>query len=148
MSARSALNTVVGLPALVPTMTAGTIASWCVEEGDEVGPGDVFCEIETDNATVDFDCMDDGFVAKILVPEGQEVPPSRRCWFCARRRRTLPRSLTSCRRRWQHLRRRRHQSPRRRRRQRGSAFSRACWHRLLSVGLVGDVLQCVMGSEL
>eukprot|EP01047_Picozoa_sp_COSAG01_P020168 COSAG01_NODE_1141_length_11533_cov_588.596152_7_plen_101_part_00 len=53
-------HTVVGLPSLSPTMTAGTIASWTVEAGTEVGPGDVFCEIETDKATVDFECQDDG----------------------------------------------------------------------------------------
>jgi glycine cleavage system H lipoate-binding protein len=40
-------------------MTAGTIASWTVAEGDEVNAGDVFCEIETDKATVDFECQND-----------------------------------------------------------------------------------------
>lgn len=40
-------------------MTAGTIASWNVKEGDEVNAGDVFCEIETDKATVDFECQND-----------------------------------------------------------------------------------------
>ena len=52
-------HTVVGLPSLSPTMTAGTIASWNVKEGDEVNAGDVFCEIETDKATVDFECQND-----------------------------------------------------------------------------------------
>jgi biotin carboxyl carrier protein len=52
-------HTVVGLPTLSPTMTAGTIASWSVKEGDEVSAGDVFCEIETDKATVDFECQND-----------------------------------------------------------------------------------------
>jgi pyruvate dehydrogenase E2 component (dihydrolipoamide acetyltransferase) len=52
-------HTVVGLPTLSPTMTAGTISSWTVKEGDEVSAGDVFCEIETDKATVDFECQND-----------------------------------------------------------------------------------------
>ena len=52
-------HTVVGLPTLSPTMTAGTISSWTVKEGDEVAAGDVFCEIETDKATVDFECQND-----------------------------------------------------------------------------------------
>ena len=40
-------------------MTDGTILSWSVKEGDEVNAGDVFCEIETDKATVDFECQND-----------------------------------------------------------------------------------------
>lgn len=52
-------HTVVGLPSLSPTMTAGTIASWNVTEGEEISAGDVFCEIETDKATVDFECQND-----------------------------------------------------------------------------------------
>ena len=54
-------------------MTAGTIAEWVVAEGEEVGPGDVFCEIETDKATVSFECQDDCYVAKILVDPGEEI---------------------------------------------------------------------------
>ena len=54
-------------------MTVGTIAEWSVEVGDEVGAGDVFCEIETDKATVSFECQDDCFIAKILVEPGTEI---------------------------------------------------------------------------
>ena len=59
---------VVGLPALSPTMDAGTIASWKVNEGASFVAGDVIAEIETDKATMDFVTEDDGFLAKILVP--------------------------------------------------------------------------------
>ena len=55
-------------------MTHGTIAEWVVGEGEEVAAGDVFAEIETDKATVSFECQDDCFVAKILVDPGSEVP--------------------------------------------------------------------------
>lgn len=56
-------------------MTAGNIASWKKGEGEAVNAGDVIAEVETDKATVDYEMTDDGFIAKILVPEGaQDVP--------------------------------------------------------------------------
>lgn len=58
------------MPALSPTMEAGNIASWKVKEGDEVNPGDVLAEVETDKATLAWENQDEGFIAKILVPEG------------------------------------------------------------------------------
>merc|ERR1719473_2611295 len=61
---------VVGLPALSPTMEAGTIASWKVDEGSSFSAGTVLCEVETDKATVDFEVTDDGVLAKILAPAG------------------------------------------------------------------------------
>ena len=48
------------MPALSPTMTQGNIGSWQMEEGDEVVPGDVIAEIETDKATVDLEAQDEG----------------------------------------------------------------------------------------
>lgn len=51
-------------------MTAGNIGSWKKKEGDQINPGDVLVEIETDKATMDFECQEEGFLAKILVPEG------------------------------------------------------------------------------
>eukprot|EP00613_Pedinella_sp_CCMP2098_P005525 CAMPEP_0171603724 /NCGR_PEP_ID=MMETSP0990-20121206/6187_1 /TAXON_ID=483369 /ORGANISM="non described non described, Strain CCMP2098" /LENGTH=130 /DNA_ID=CAMNT_0012166123 /DNA_START=69 /DNA_END=458 /DNA_ORIENTATION=+ len=63
----------MGLPALSPTMEAGTIASWNVKEGDSFGAGDVIAEIETDKATMGFEAQDPGVVAKILVQAGQEI---------------------------------------------------------------------------
>ena len=47
-------HTVLGLPALSPTMTSGNIAKYLVKVGDEINPGDRIAEIETDKATVDF----------------------------------------------------------------------------------------------
>jgi len=61
----------VGMPALSPTMEAGTIASWLIKEGEGFSTGDAICEIETDKATVTFDATDDGFLAKILAPSGE-----------------------------------------------------------------------------
>lgn len=55
-------------------MESGTIASWNLKEGDSFGPGDVFCAVETDKATMDFEAQDEGVLAKILVqPEDGEV---------------------------------------------------------------------------
>jgi len=61
---------VVGMPSLSPTMEAGTIASWNMEEGSSFSAGDALCEIETDKATVSFEAQDDGVIAKILAEAG------------------------------------------------------------------------------
>jgi len=68
-------HTALGMPALSPTMTEGNIASWSVKEGQSVVAGDVLAAIETDKATVDFECTDDGIVAKILVGAGTSGVP-------------------------------------------------------------------------
>ena len=60
------------MPALSPTMTEGTLAKWLVKEGDEVASGDVMAEIETDKATMEFEAVDEGVIAKILVSDGTE----------------------------------------------------------------------------
>ena len=60
------------MPALSPTMEEGTLAKWLVKEGDEVSSGDILAEIETDKATMEFEAVDEGKVAKILVPEGTD----------------------------------------------------------------------------
>lgn len=64
---------VVGLPALSPTMEAGTIGTWNVKEGDSFEAGEVIAEVETDKATMGFEAQDPGVVAKILVQAGTEV---------------------------------------------------------------------------
>ncbi|NMW31461.1 pyruvate dehydrogenase complex E1 component subunit beta [Altererythrobacter sp. RZ02] len=60
------------MPALSPTMEEGTLAKWLVKEGDEIAPGDILAEIETDKATMEFEAIDDGVVGQILVAEGTE----------------------------------------------------------------------------
>jgi pyruvate dehydrogenase E2 component (dihydrolipoamide acetyltransferase) len=60
------------MPALSPTMTEGKIARWLKAEGDQVKSGQVLCEIETDKATMEVEAVDEGVLAKILVPGGAE----------------------------------------------------------------------------
>jgi len=63
------------MPALSPTMEKGNLAKWLKKEGDAVKAGDVIAEIETDKATMEYESIDDGVLAKIVVPEGsQDVP--------------------------------------------------------------------------
>src|SRR3954469_21768337 len=63
------------MPALSPTMEKGNLAKWLKKEGDKVKPGDVIAEIETDKATMEYEAVDEGTLAKIVVPEGtQDVP--------------------------------------------------------------------------
>ncbi|WP_448658524.1 pyruvate dehydrogenase complex dihydrolipoamide acetyltransferase [Sphingomonas sp. CJ99] len=60
------------MPALSPTMEEGTLAKWLLKEGDAVKAGDVMAEIETDKATMEFEAVDEGVIAKILVAEGTD----------------------------------------------------------------------------
>ena len=60
------------MPALSPTMEEGKLAKWLKKEGDAVKSGDVLAEIETDKATMEVEAIDEGVLAKILVPEGTE----------------------------------------------------------------------------
>ncbi|MBV8238805.1 MAG: pyruvate dehydrogenase complex E1 component subunit beta [Sphingomonas sp.] len=63
----------IKMPALSPTMEEGTLAKWLVKEGDTVKSGDILAEIETDKATMEFEAVDEGTVAAILVPEGTDA---------------------------------------------------------------------------
>ncbi|MCC3243898.1 pyruvate dehydrogenase complex E1 component subunit beta [Methylocystis sp. WRRC1] len=60
------------MPALSPTMEQGKLAKWLKSEGDEVKAGDVIAEIETDKATMEVEAVDEGVLARILVPGGTE----------------------------------------------------------------------------
>ena len=60
------------MPALSPTMEEGTLSKWLKKEGDAVTAGDVIAEIETDKATMEVEAVDEGTIAKIVVPEGTE----------------------------------------------------------------------------
>ena len=62
----------ITMPALSPTMEEGNLSKWLVKEGDKVGPGDVIAEIETDKATMEVEAVDEGTVAKIVVPAGTD----------------------------------------------------------------------------
>ncbi|HEX4410648.1 MAG TPA: pyruvate dehydrogenase complex dihydrolipoamide acetyltransferase [Xanthobacteraceae bacterium] len=63
------------MPALSPTMEKGNLAKWLKKEGDAVKTGDVIAEIETDKATMEYEAVDDGVMAKIVVPEGTSDVP-------------------------------------------------------------------------
>ncbi|ESY09944.1 pyruvate dehydrogenase complex dihydrolipoamide acetyltransferase [Mesorhizobium sp. C386A] len=62
----------ITMPALSPTMEEGNLSKWLVKEGDKVTPGDVIAEIETDKATMEVEAVDEGTVAKLVVPAGTE----------------------------------------------------------------------------
>tara|TARA_R110000868_G_scaffold14689_58_gene68303 strand:+ start:3230 stop:4525 length:1296 start_codon:yes stop_codon:yes gene_type:complete len=66
------MSKTIQMPALSPTMEEGTLAKWLVKEGDTVSSGDLLAEIETDKATMEFEAVDEGVIAKILVSEGSE----------------------------------------------------------------------------
>jgi pyruvate dehydrogenase E2 component (dihydrolipoamide acetyltransferase) len=66
---------IITMPALSPTMTEGTLAKWIMSEGDAVRSGDMLAEIETDKATMEVEAIDEGILARILVPEGTEGIP-------------------------------------------------------------------------
>src|SRR5436190_17562447 len=60
------------MPALSPTMTEGKIARWVKNVGEPVRAGDVLAEIETDKATMEVEAVDEGVLAKIVIPEGTD----------------------------------------------------------------------------
>ncbi|MBA4048578.1 MAG: pyruvate dehydrogenase complex E1 component subunit beta, partial [Sphingomonas sp.] len=60
------------MPALSPTMEEGTLAKWLVSEGDVVRSGDILAEIETDKATMEFEAVDEGTIASILIAAGTD----------------------------------------------------------------------------
>lgn len=60
------------MPALSPTMTEGNLVKWIKTEGEKVSAGEVIAEIETDKATMEVEAVDEGVIAKILIPEGTE----------------------------------------------------------------------------
>ena len=66
------MPTEILMPALSPTMEEGKLAKWLVKEGEDIKPGDIIAEIETDKATMEVEAIDEGRVGKILVDEGTE----------------------------------------------------------------------------
>ncbi len=66
------MPTEILMPALSPTMEEGKLAKWLVEEGQQVKPGDIIAEIETDKATMEVEAVDEGKVSKLLVAAGTE----------------------------------------------------------------------------
>lgn len=65
-------HTVIKMPALSPTMTAGNIGAWNKKVGDSIEPGQVLVEIETDKAQMDFEFQEEGVIAKILKETGEK----------------------------------------------------------------------------
>jgi hypothetical protein len=109
------------MPALSPTMSAGNLTKWYVKVGDEVGPGTVLADVETDKAVMAFENQEEGFVARLLVPDGsRDVPVGTpvAIWWSGRRTsagwRTWDRAAAPARRPARRLARRRlQQQPRR-----------------------------------
>ena len=60
------------MPSLSPTMQEGDLTKWLIKEGDNVKPGDVIAEIETDKATMEIESVDQGTISEIIVKEGSE----------------------------------------------------------------------------
>jgi len=58
------------MPGLSPTMEEGTIANWLIKPGDKVASGDVVAEVQTDKAVLEWEAMDDGILAEIIIPQG------------------------------------------------------------------------------
>lgn len=65
-------HTIISMPALSPTMSAGNIGTWQKKAGDALQPGDVLVEIETDKAQMDFEFQDEGVLAKVLKETGEK----------------------------------------------------------------------------
>jgi pyruvate dehydrogenase E1 component beta subunit len=66
------MSTELKMPVLSPTMEEGTLVKWLVKEGDKVKSGDILAEIETDKATMEFEAVDEGTIARILIEDGTD----------------------------------------------------------------------------
>uniref|UniRef100_A0A1D2ADL1 Acetyltransferase component of pyruvate dehydrogenase complex n=1 Tax=Auxenochlorella protothecoides TaxID=3075 RepID=A0A1D2ADL1_AUXPR len=73
-------HTELAMPALSPTMNQGNILEWQKKVGDTIAPGDIYCEVETDKASMEWEAQEEGFLARIVagnntkdVPVGQVV---------------------------------------------------------------------------
>lgn len=75
-------HTVITMPALSPTMTAGNIGTWQKKAGDTLAPGDVLVEIETDKAQMDFEFQEEGILAKVLKDSGEKDVAVGNVWPC------------------------------------------------------------------
>ena len=60
------------MPALSPTMTEGNVAKWLKKVGEDIKPGDIIAEVETDKATMEVEAIDEGVLAKIIHDDGAE----------------------------------------------------------------------------
>src|SRR5215831_11961290 len=67
------MASVITMPRLSPTMEEGVLAKWTKKEGDQIAPGDVIAEVETDKANMEFPLEDEGVLLKLLVKEGDTV---------------------------------------------------------------------------
>ena len=68
------MATLIEMPKLSDTMTVGTLVNWLKKEGDPVANGDMIAEVETDKATMEVECFEDGILIKQYCKEGEEVP--------------------------------------------------------------------------
>jgi pyruvate dehydrogenase E2 component (dihydrolipoamide acetyltransferase) len=64
---------IIEMPKLSDTMTVGTLVTWLKKEGDEVASGDMIAEVETDKATMEVECFEDGFLIKHYIAEGESI---------------------------------------------------------------------------
>ena len=67
------MATLIDMPKLSDTMTVGTLVRWLKNEGDAVANGDMIAEVETDKATMEVECFDEGILIKRYCGEGDEV---------------------------------------------------------------------------
>lgn len=67
------MATLIDMPKLSDTMTVGTLVRWLKNEGDAISNGDMIAEVETDKATMEVECFDDGILLKQYCGEGAEV---------------------------------------------------------------------------
>ncbi|MDP6439395.1 MAG: dihydrolipoamide acetyltransferase family protein [Candidatus Brocadiia bacterium] len=63
----------ITMPKLSDSMEEGKIIEWKVAEGDEVRMGVVLADIESDKATMELECFQDGVIAEIVHGDGAEV---------------------------------------------------------------------------
>jgi pyruvate dehydrogenase E2 component (dihydrolipoamide acetyltransferase) len=64
----------INMPKMSDTMTEGVIVSWLKKVGDDIKPGDILAEVETDKATMELENYVKGTLLHIGIPAGGSVP--------------------------------------------------------------------------
>jgi len=73
----------VFMPALSSTMTEGRVSKWLKSEGDRIEVGDTVMVVESDKADMDVESFEEGYLAQILVPEGESAAVGATCALIA-----------------------------------------------------------------
>jgi pyruvate dehydrogenase E2 component (dihydrolipoamide acetyltransferase) len=85
----------ITMPALSSTMKEGRVVTWLKNEGDEISAGEAIMVVESDKADMDVEAFEDGYLAKIVVAEGEMAPVGQAVALIAESEADIPNVIAS-----------------------------------------------------